>query len=148
MTELIPFNVSGCPQTFLNLWGVTEDQIPNLPEGYTDGYMIESIMRVTGHGSGIRERQTFGWCFGEADRKAKGEKSTYMAGYYCHIAQAGYDDFELDKHEVTYWMKGTTATSELDSSVTESQFGEVSRLQFEELENFVDAEEDKPEDKP
>jgi hypothetical protein len=93
MTELIPFNVSGCPQTFINLWGVEDDLIPNLNEGYTDGYMIESVLRVTGHGVGIRERQSFGVCFGDADRKSEGD--SYMPGYYCHIAQAGYEDFEL-----------------------------------------------------
>ena len=36
-------------------------------------------------------------------------------------------------------MRGDTATTELDPSVTESQFGEVSSLQFEELETFVDS---------
>ena len=101
--------------------------------------MIESILRVTGHGVGIRERQSFGVCFGAADQKVDNE--SYMAGYYCHIAQAGYDDFVLQKHDVTYWMRGSTPTKELDESVTESQFGEVTRLQFEELEEFVDGAE-------
>jgi hypothetical protein len=64
MTELIQLNIEGCPEAFIYLYGVTEDQIPNLSEGYTDGYMIESVMRINGYKGGVRDRGTFGWCFG------------------------------------------------------------------------------------
>ena len=71
--------------------------------------MIESILRVTGHGEGVNVGSQVGTCFGPTDRNDKGEY--YMPGYFCHLAQAGDYDNALLWHEVSYWQRGA-GTSE------------------------------------